>query len=266
MLPETRGRSRRLPQGAHWAENHTGERGDVPDLFNDELQETTMAIRIYFHPVSTVSRPVMLFAAEQNIPVEFKVVDLLTGEHVKAEYAGINPNRLVPLLEDGDFRMTESSAIMKYLADKFDSPAYPKALQARARVNERMDWVNTQLNRELAYGFVYPQIFPTHKRPSDEGHNVQLEWGRERAKGWLEVLDRAIIGSQPYLCGSQITLADYFASSFVALGEVVRCNYDAYPNVRRWLGTMKGLPNWKKVNEVIDGFAASLKDAPLVAL
>ena len=34
----------------------------------------------------------------------------------------------------------------------------------RAKVNEMMDWFNTQMCRDMAYGFVYPQIFPGHKR------------------------------------------------------------------------------------------------------
>ena len=72
------------------------------------------------------------------------------------------------MLEDGDFRLTESSAILKYLADKVDSPAYPKDLKKRARVNEMMDWLNTGFYRDFGYGLVYPQIFPHHKRPSDE--------------------------------------------------------------------------------------------------
>ena len=81
----------------------------------------------------------MLFCAESGIDADFQVVDLFTGEHTKPPYEGINPNRLVPLLEDGDFRLTESSAILKYLAEKSGSPAYPKDLRQRARVNERMD-------------------------------------------------------------------------------------------------------------------------------
>jgi glutathione S-transferase len=111
-------------------------------------------MKIYYHPVSTTSRPLMLFARESGIDVDFQVVDLLTGEHMKPEYASINPNRLVPVLEDGDFRLTESSAILRHLAEKTGSPAYPKELRARARVNEMMDWINTQICRDFAYGLV----------------------------------------------------------------------------------------------------------------
>ena len=102
-------------------------------------------MKIYYHPASTTSRPLVLFAAENGMDVDFQVVDLFTGEHYKAPFEAINPNHLVPVLEDGDFRLTESSAILKYLADKINSPAYPRDLQQRARVNERMDWINTQL-------------------------------------------------------------------------------------------------------------------------
>ena len=71
----------------------------------------------YMHRLSTASRPVSLFLADNNIEVEEKVVDLMTGEHLKPPYSVINPNCLVPTLEDGDFKLTESSALLKYLAE-----------------------------------------------------------------------------------------------------------------------------------------------------
>ena len=145
-------------------------------------------MKLYHHPISTTSRPVMLFAAENNIPLTLQVVDLFTGEHVQPPYAAINPNKLVPVLEDGDFILTENSAILKYLADTIGSPAYPKALKSRARVNERMDWTSTQLCTDLVYALVYPQIFDTHKRRSDEAQTATLERGKERAQAWLKVL------------------------------------------------------------------------------
>lgn len=224
-------------------------------------------MKIYYHPASTTSRPLILFVAENGIKAELQLVDLFTGEHCKQPFEAINPNHLVPVLEDDGFRLTESSAILKYLADKINSPAYPKDLRQRARVNERMDWINTQVCRDFAYGYVYPQIFPTHKRPSAEVQGATLAWSRERAIGWMTILDENLIGPKnAYLCGNQITIADYFGASFVALGELIRGNYAAFPNVERWLGNMKRLKNWKQVNETIDGFAASLKDAQLQPL
>ena len=62
------------------------------------------------------------------------------------------------------------------------------------------------------------------------------------------------------MCGDAITIADYYAAAFVALAEAIRSDLSAYPNVKRWLGNMKALKNWNKVNEVFDGFAASMKD------
>ena len=216
-------------------------------------------MKIYFHPASTTSRPLMLFANESGIDVDFQVVDLFTGEHYQPPYEAINPNHLVPVLDDGDFRLTESSAILKYLAEKAGSPAYPKDLRQRARVNERMDWINTQLCRDLAYGLVYPQIFPLHKRPGEEAQKVTLAWAKERAAGWMKVLDQHLIGAGDYLCGQQMTIADFFAAPFVALAESVGSDLAVYPNVKRWLGKMKALKSWAKVNEVINGYAASLQ-------
>jgi len=224
-------------------------------------------MKLYYHPISTTCRTVMLFAAENRIPLELQLVDLFTGEHMQPAYSALNPNKLIPTLQDGDFLLTENSAILKYLADKFDSPAYPKDLQQRARVNERMDWTSTQLCTDLVYALVYPQIFDTHKRRSDEAQTATLERGKERAQAWLKVLDENVLGAKnSYLCGDSITIADYHASSYVALAEVIGSDLSAYPNVKRWLGRMKSLKSWPQVYEVIDGYAATLKSKAMVGV
>ncbi len=223
-------------------------------------------MKLYMHPVSQTSRPVRLYIAENKLDVEEQLVDLFTGEHVQAPFAAVNPNKLVPVLEDGDFRLTESSAILKYLADKFDQPTYPKDLQARARVNERMDWFNTQFYREYGYGMTYPQIFPNHKRPSDEFQAATLAWAKERAEGWLQVLDEHWIGSNEYTCGNDITIADYFGGCLITVGEVIRCNFTAYPNVTRWIANMKKLDSWASINEALYGFAKSVEDQKFEAI
>jgi glutathione S-transferase len=225
-------------------------------------------MKLYMHPVSMTSRPVRLFIAENGIAVEEQVVDLMTGEHTVPPYAQMNPNKLVPMLvEDDGFRLTESSAILKYLATKYDLPAYPKDLQKRAKVDEIMDWFNTQFYRDFGYGLAYPQIFPHHKRPSEELQQGTIAWGRERAQGWFQILNDFWIGPrQQYLCGDEITIADYFGSCLATLGEIIRCDFTGYPNVQRWLGNMKKLKNWNRINEALYGFAGMVKDQPFVAI
>jgi len=207
-------------------------------------------MKLYHHPVSTTSRPVVLFAAESGIALDYQIVDLFTGEQYKPEFSAINPSHQVPVLEDGDFRLTESSAILKYLAEKADSPAYPKDLRQRARVNERMDWFNTGFYRDFAYGLVYPQIFDFMRRPDEKVQAGTVAWGKEKALPWLQILNEDLIGPRNgFVCGDAITIADYLGATMTLGGEVIRCNLAAYPNISRWLANMKALKNWNKVNE-----------------
>jgi glutathione S-transferase len=236
----------------------------MPELSNQGGDDI---MKLYYHPVSTTSRIAWLGAEELGTKCDLQLVDLMTGEHMKPPYSDMNPNKLVPLLEDGDFRLTESAAILRYLAEKCNSPAYPADLKRRARVNEMMDWFNSNFYKDLAYGLVYPQIFPTHQRPSDELQKGTLAWHKQRAENWLAILDEKLIGpSKPYLTGDAITIADYQGGEIIGLGDIIRCNYARYPNISRWMGKIKALPSWAKVNEVFYGFAASVKDKPFVAL
>jgi glutathione S-transferase len=222
-------------------------------------------MKLFMHPVSTVSRPIRLFLAENNIQVEEGLVDLMTGAHHQEPYASLNPNRQVPLLEDGDLRLTESSAILKYLAEKFDLPSYPKDIKKRAKVNEVMDWLNTGFYRDFGYNLVYPQLFPHHKRRSEEAHSATIAWGQEGSKKWLKILNDYWIGpTNRYLCGNEITIADYFGACLVSIGDLIGNDLAAYPNVARWMANMKKLKHWDSVNEVFSGFAAGNKGKDFV--
>ena len=207
-------------------------------------------MKLYYHPVSATSRPITLFASEAGIALDFQVVDLFTGEQYGPAYRAINPSHQVPVLEDDGFRLTESSTILKYLADKHGAAAYPSDPHQRARVNERLDWFNTGFYRDFSYGFLYPQIFPFMRRSDEAVQAATIAYGKEKALGWLKVLDESLIGPRSrFLCGDAVTLADYLGS-IMALGiEAIGGNYAAFPNVTRWLDNMKALKSWGQVNE-----------------
>jgi glutathione S-transferase len=225
-------------------------------------------MKLYYHPVSTTSRPIVMFAADQGIPLDLTVVDLFTGEHLQPNFTAINPSACVPVLEDGDFRLSESSSILKYLAEKSGSPAYPADLRKRARVNEMMDWLNTGFYRDFGYGLVYSQTLPHHRRPDDQVQSGTIQWGRDKAKGWLKVLDENLIGPKNnYLCGNELTIADYLGIAYVTAGEIIRLDFSPYRNLTRWIDTMKARPNWAKTNEAFyTYFVAPYKEAPFVGL
>ena len=225
-------------------------------------------MKLYTHPISTTSRPIMMFCADQGVAVDYEIVDLLSGAHKQPAYLAVNPNGMVPALDDDGFVLTESSAILKYLADKANSPAYPKDLKARARVNEIMDWCNTNLYRELGYHLVYPQIFPNHARASEELTRSVIDWGLERTRSALDVMNGAwMLGDgRHYLAGNDITIADYLGAELVGVADSIRLNWARYPNVERWLAAMKALPAWGQIHEIFDGFCASLAEKSFVTI
>jgi glutathione S-transferase len=135
-------------------------------------------------------------------------------------------------------------------------------------VNELMDWFNTGLYRDLGYGCIYPQVLPHHKRADEAVQAATVAWGSERARNWLKVLDEKLIGPRnAFVCGDSITLADYLGVAYLTLGEVTRFDYSPWPNVSRWLATMKARPSWARVNEAFyTYFVTPYAKAPFVAL
>src|SRR3954469_23609996 len=117
-------------------------------------------MKLYCDPISTTSRPILMFLAEHEAPVEIAQISLLAGENQSEDFACLNRNRAVPVLVDGAFVLTECSAILKYLAESLNSPTYPPERQARALVNAAMDWFNTGYSHDMNYTYVYPQMFP----------------------------------------------------------------------------------------------------------
>jgi hypothetical protein len=110
-------------------------------------------------------------------------------------------------------------------------------------VDEAMDCSIPSFIR-TGYGLLYP-IFPHYKRPTDEQQQERLHGARTRQKyGWLP--GRNILGQNDYVANNRISIAITLAP--VTAGGI-SCTFESYPNVQRWLGRMKKLQSWPKVNE-----------------
>ena len=103
-------------------------------------------------------------------------------------------------------------------AEKSGSTAYPKYLQARAQVNEMMDWFNVYFYKAFGYGFIYPQLCPHHKRANDAQQAGAISRGKKKALHWQNILDERLIGPHNNcLCGVVISLADYQVTEIIHL-------------------------------------------------
>jgi glutathione S-transferase len=221
-------------------------------------------MKLYCDPISTTSRPVMLFIAEAGLPVELVHIELMNQGNLAADYLAINPNGCVPFLVDGDFKLGESSAILKYLAEVSGSPAYPSDIRARAQVNAAMDWFYTNFHEYYCLMAVYPNFGIPHGVDPVLAQGM-IAFGEEHAHRWLKVLEQHMLAGRPYVCGEEITLADYAGAAFVTLGEAAAFDLSAYPNITGWVARMKARPQWDAVYAGFYGMVSAIQSQSRVS-
>lgn len=113
-----------------------------------------MAAALALHIDSNFFSPYALFAyvtlREKKLPFVLHTVDLASGAHQDPGYLTRSITAKVPMLEHGDFALTESTAIVEYLEDTFAASAHARVLpanaQQRARARQVLAWLNSDLS------------------------------------------------------------------------------------------------------------------------
>ncbi|KAF1781556.1 Thioredoxin-like fold [Phytophthora cactorum] len=110
----------------------------------DQGRRQFMTLKLYANLVSQPSRAVEWVMRLKNLEHVLVLTEFGSRTFTSAEFLALNPNGFIPVLQDGDFALFESSAIMVYLAEKFGwTDLYPKDIQAHAKVNEYLHWHHT---------------------------------------------------------------------------------------------------------------------------
>lgn len=187
-------------------------------------------IRIHSFPLSGHAHRVELFANLAGIDHEVAVVDLASGEHKKAPFLALNPAGQVPVIEDGDIVVSDSNAILVYLARKY-APAYmPSDPVKEAEVQKFL----TLAAGELAFGPAAARLINVFKAPLD------ADFCKATAARVLTKLDAHMEGRQ-FLVGDAPTIADVAIYSYTAHAPEGDVPLDPYPNVRRLLANIEAL-------------------------
>jgi glutathione S-transferase len=194
-------------------------------------------MRLYDTTLSPNAKRVRVIARELGVPLEYIAVDLRS---VDATYRAKNPTGKVPTLEDGDFVLWESGAILTYLALREDSALLPREPRAHAEVMRWMFYAATHLQPWLSTLGQERLIKPLRGLTPDAAAIAIAE--RELAR-FVPVVDQALSERQ-FLCGG-FSLADIFLGCSFEGVERRGVELSAYPHISSWRARLTERPSWR---------------------
>ncbi len=161
-------------------------------------------VRILGRASSINVRKVLWACTEINIPFERE--DWGTGFKPTSapEFLALNPNAMVPVIQDDGFTLWESNTIIRYLATRNEAWAlYPTQARARAGIDQWIDWQASDLNRSWSYAFLsLVRHSPAHQDPGALAAGC-AEWARH-----MQILERQLASTGAYVAGDRFSLAD----------------------------------------------------------
>lgn len=160
------------------------------------------------------------------------------------EYRALNPNGLVPTIEDHGFVLWESNAIVRYLAAKHGAGRlWPLDLKQRADADRWMDWAFTfqAAFRPVFWGLV--------RTPPDQRDPRAIEEGRGKAAELLGHLDAAL-ASRKYVAGDAFTMGDIPIGCHVHLWLRLPIERPQHPHLQAWFARLLERAPYRKVVDV----------------
>lgn len=168
---------------------------------------------LYHSPLSQHARRVVSLLIEAGLEYQLRHVAMEKGEHMSPEYLAVNPNHQVPTLLDGEIRIHESNAILRYLCVKHGlHDWYPSDPAKRAAVEQWLDWNQCRLSPTVV-DIVLNSVFL-----GERGDKTAVERGRNKLRELEPILEKGLAGTT-FLAGERPTIADLsLASSIFQLG------------------------------------------------
>ncbi|MHC1551557.1 glutathione S-transferase family protein [Phyllobacterium sp. K27] len=191
-------------------------------------------MKLYFHPLSGHAHRARLFLSLVGQKFELIEVDLARGEHKTPEFLALNSFGQVPVLVDGETVISDSNAILVYVARKFGKTGWlPEDAVGGAKVQR---WLSVAAG-QLAFGPAAARLITVF------GAKFNADEVIGRAHALYTVLEKELATGQ-WLATDHATLADVAIYSYTARAPEGNVDLAAYPNVRSWLKRIEALPGF----------------------
>jgi glutathione S-transferase len=200
-------------------------------------------MKLYQHPFSPNCQKVVAVAHEVDVPLELATVEIFKGEARTPAMRAKNPNGKLPILEDGDFVLWESTAMLGYIAAKAGrADLAPTTPRERAEVDRWTSWQGAHFGpaiRKVAFERIVKKLVGAGA--PDE---AVVKAGIEEFVATASVLEQSL-GTKEYVCG-RLTIADFALAPFAALAASCGLDFGPYPKAKAWLGRMAARDSMKK--------------------
>ncbi len=160
-------------------------------------------IKIWGRKDSSNVQKVLWCCGELGISFERIDVGGAFGGNKEKPYLDLNPNGLVPTMEDGDFVLWESNSIMRYLLDKYgQGKLLPSTPEGRANANRWMDWQLSTLGPAMV-----PLFWGLVRTPQEKRDQAAIDNALLKATRSWQILDDHL-AKNSYVAGDSITVGD----------------------------------------------------------
>jgi glutathione S-transferase len=204
-------------------------------------------MKLYYYPLSGHSHRARLFLSLLNLPHELIEVDLKSGAHKKPDFLALNLFGQVPVLDDDGTVVSDSNAILVYLAKKFGRTEWlPEDPHGAALVQR---WLSVAAG-EVAYGPAAARLVTVF----GSKHNPEEVIGQAHAL--LSKLE-AHLATREWLVGTRPTIADVALYSYIARAPEGNVDLSAYQKVNAFLRRIEALPGFVPFVETRVGLSAA---------
>lgn len=157
------------------------------------------------------------------------------------EFAALNPNRLVPVVDDNGFIIWESNACVRYLAGLYGRGGLaPATAHDFAHADAWMDWTLTTLYPDIIGTLFYQFVRVT----SADRNRAAIDTATKRAGEKLAILDGQLAG-KAFVMGDQLTIADIALGSIMYRYHTMPVERASHPNVEAWYQRLVARPAYK---------------------
>jgi glutathione S-transferase len=199
-------------------------------------------LKVWGRNTSVNVQKVMWTIAELGLPHERIDAGIAFGNTHTPEYAAMNPNKLIPTLQDGDFTLFESSAIVRYLVRKHGvGKLWPASEHQAARADQWMEWSTTTLYPDITASIFLGLI----RTPAKDRNTAAIETSIQRAGERLAILDK-ILSDRPYILGDELTVADIPAGGMMYRYFTLPIARPSLPNVEAWYARLAARPTYRE--------------------